>query len=472
MRELLELCGYEPHEIDTESARVGKALGMVGITDEDLPRGKARISTYFDVELSGVRKILGALLKDFTDVVLLREREGVKVAFSFMAPGCQVLGSTMMANHDNVAWVNANYTILIVVSSMFDKGAGLMEAAEKLWLRTGGVAHCGNVKCALGSLALNMVPKPDLAVTSGFLCDTGAKTIGLIQDWFGIPGYYVDCWQDRELREFPYAKRTTSFFAKSLRTLAEDVGKQFGIEITDEMLWRNLSARKKYSQAKERVHELMRHSDPIPMSSTHLHLLFALDEIVLKGDETASLTVALDTLADELLERVNQGIGATPKGAPRVLGVLPTHHSDPRWEHVANEAGIAIAASDFEFSSSQGHDGAGVLDPNDPYDLIGQHLHSAAQQTLGGRLAIVLDACRRLHLDGVLNHYHVGCRYVAGDALPIKNVVTKELGIPVLTFEWDNFDPRSYNHEQYRANLETFLGMMGKEANLPVGPLA
>ena len=238
------------------------------------------------------------------------------------------------------------------------------------------------------------------------------------------------------------------------------------------MLWRNLSARKKYSQAKERVHELMRHSDPIPMSSTHLHLLFALDEIVLKGDETASLTVALAALADQLLERVNQGIGSTPKGAPRVLGVLPTHHSDPRWEHVANEAGIAIAASDFEFSSSQGHDGAGVLDPNDPYDLIGQHLHSAAQQTLGGRLAIVLDACRRLHLDGVLNHYHVGCRYVAGDALPIKNVVTKELGIPVLTFEWDNFDPRSYNHEQNRANLETFQGMMGKAATQPVGPLA
>ena len=31
----------------------------------------------------------------------------------------------------------------------------------------------------------------------------------------------------------------------------------------------------------------------------------------------------------------------------------------------------------------------------------------------------------------------------------------------MLTFEWDNFDPRSYNHEQYKANLETFVGMMG-----------
>jgi len=198
--------------------------------------------------------------------------------------------------------------------------------------------------------------------------------------------------------------------------------------------------------------------------------MFAIDDIPFRVGETADITAALNVLHDELLDRVKKGIGATPKGAPRVLGVLPCHHSDPRWELVANQTGVAIVASDFEFSSSQGIDGAGVLDPDDPYDLIGQHLHSAAQQILGGRLAIILDTCKRLHLDGVLNHYHVGCRYVAGDALVIKSVITKELRIPVLTFEWDNFDPRSYNHEQYKANLETFLAMMGADANLPATP--
>ena len=32
MREFLALCGYEPHEIETESARVSTALARVGVT--------------------------------------------------------------------------------------------------------------------------------------------------------------------------------------------------------------------------------------------------------------------------------------------------------------------------------------------------------------------------------------------------------------------------------------------------------
>ena len=92
--------------------------------------------------------------------------------------------------------------------------------------------------------------------------------------------------------------------------------------------------------------------------------------------------------------------------------------------------------------------------------MIVQHLHGSFTQPLGGRIAIVLDMCRRLKVDGVLNHYHLGCRYVVGDALILRDAILKELGIPVLMVEWDNFDPRSYNHEQYEAKLETFRAMM------------
>ena len=70
------------------------------------------------------------------------------------------------------------------------------------------------------------------------------------------------------------------------------------------------------------------------------------------------------------------------------------------------------------------------------------------------------DACKRLHVDGVLDHYHVGCRSVAGDALIIKDAITKELGIPVLLLEWDKFDPRVYNHEQFKTRLELFKSMI------------
>ena len=79
---------------------------------------------------------------------------------------------------------------------------------------------------------------------------------------------------------------------------------------------------------------------------------------------------------------------------------------------------------------------------------------------LAARLKVIFEACKRWNIDGVLDHYHVGCRAVAGDALLLQDAVTKELGIPVLALEWENFDPRAFNYEQYRARIEVFKSMM------------
>jgi benzoyl-CoA reductase/2-hydroxyglutaryl-CoA dehydratase subunit BcrC/BadD/HgdB len=73
---------------------------------------------------------------------------------------------------------------------------------------------------------------------------------------------------------------------------------------------------------------------------------------------------------------------------------------------------------------------------------------------------LILDGCRRYGIDGVLDHFHVGCRAVASDALLIRDAVMKELGIPVLLLEWENFDPRVFQYEQYRTKLELFKAMI------------
>jgi hypothetical protein len=48
----------------------------------------------------------------------------------------------------------------------------------------------------------------------------------------------------------------------------------------------------------------------------------------------------------------------------------------------------------------------------------------------------------------------------AGEAIIIGDAVKKELGIPVLTMEWENFDPRVFNREQYSRRLEMFKMMV------------
>jgi benzoyl-CoA reductase/2-hydroxyglutaryl-CoA dehydratase subunit BcrC/BadD/HgdB len=78
------------------------------------------------------------------------------------------------------------------------------------------------------------------------------------------------------------------------------------------------------------------------------------------------------------------------------------------------------------------------------------------------RIPLIIEGCKKLNAAGVLDRFHVGCRAVSADALIIEEAVRKELGIPVLLLEWENFDPRVYNHEQYKNKLEVFKAMMVK----------
>jgi hypothetical protein len=91
--------------------------------------------------------------------------------------------------------------------------------------------------------------------------------------------------------------------------------------------------------------------------------------------------------------------------------------------------------------------------------MMSLHLQGSIATSLPRRVRLIIDGCKRLKIDGLLNRYHVGCRAVAGDPLIIADAVGKELGIPVLTLEWENFDPRVYNHEQYKRRLELFRMM-------------
>jgi len=459
MLEFLEMCGFEEKERRTQQPRVQEVFDRLGLSDQDLERAKDRMTTFYDLDLLGVRKIMRILVKDLCNTVLMREDGRTRVVHSCMAPGMDILGSALMDNYDDAGWIDPNFTFMAILGGLFDKYVPILEAAERQWLKSGAVAHCGMVKSRVGLISLGLIPKPDLTITTGFACETSPKVNELLEEVYGIPACYVDACQDRELWEYPDSTRVISFAAKSMRAAVERIHEVTGCRITDDMLWKVLEERKAFEDAVGRLKTLVQMSDPIPFRSAHLTLLMALDLIPATADGFVELVDALDTLHEELLERTRQGIGATSKGAPRVLGMFPHHHADPRWEHVANQMGVAIVACDFE-GAPQGGAAGDVRELGDPYWAIVQHLNGPFTQPLGGRLDIILNMCRNLRVDGVFCHYHPGCRYVVADVMIVREAILKELGIPVLMIEWENFDPRAYNHEQYETKLETFKSMM------------
>jgi len=455
MIELLKLCGYSEQEIESELPRVEKAFDKLGITVEDIERGKQRLTKYYDVGLKGVRKSLRLVLRELVDALLARD-EGKKVIYGFMAPGFDLLSSALVTKSKDVCSVHHSWAFQIVVGCIFGKIVPILEEAERRWLKAGMVAHCANLKTLVGPMSLGIYPKPDLLVTAGLLCETSPKTLDLYRELYGIPVWYVDACQDRTREEYPEpSMRVASSAAKSLKRLAERIQEEVGFEITDDMLLEVQDAKGKLGEAFNRIRDLITSSAPLPLSPAHENIWMCLNVLALSIDGIAEATEAVNTLYEELQEKVAKGLGVVEKEAPRVLATLPMGQTDPRLEYLACEVGIAIVATDRNLEVSI----KGTSE--DPYMRFGIGMQIGAMHMPPAmRIPLIVEGCKKLNIDGVLDRYHVGCRAVAGDAMLIESAINKELGIPVMLLEWENFDPRVYKHEEYKKRLEIFKTMM------------
>jgi benzoyl-CoA reductase/2-hydroxyglutaryl-CoA dehydratase subunit BcrC/BadD/HgdB len=459
MIELLRLCGFGAQEIESELPRIEKAFGRLGITAEDIERGKQRLNKYYDIELKGVRKVFRLLMWEVIESVMARDDGKTKIVNGFMAPGTSIIGCALMSKSKEVFSAHHGWAFMPIVGCIFGKIVPVLEAAEKKWLKAGAVSHCSNVKTYVGMTALNMIPKPDLLMSSGFLCETAPKTLDLLHELYDISVFNCFTCQDREFGEYlDGSKRAINLAATSTRSLTERIREVVGFEITDDMLWEALNAKKKLDDAIRKLRDLIANSDPLPIGPAHENLLFCVNNLTMSIDRMPVAVDAINTLYEELQERVDKGIGVVEKGAPRVLCILPPGGTDPILEHLASEVGIAMVATDNRFLLPD------VIESEDPYVVMSLHLLSSMANSPSKRIPLIIDVCKELNVVGVFDRYHVGCRTVAGDAMMIKKAVEKELGIPVLLLEWENFDPRTYNHEEFRRRLEVFKMMMIKKS--------
>jgi hypothetical protein len=457
MMELLRLCGYEEKEIESDLPRVEKAFNKLGITAEDIERAKQRLNKYYDIELKGVRKILRLCMQELVNWTLAKEEGKTKFIYAFMATGFfDALGYVVLSKSKEVYVGDLCSLHQLTLGSIFDKIVPILEAAEEKWLKAGTVAHCGNVKALVGLITLDLIPRPDLLVNSGVLCETAPKSVNLLHELYDIPTYCYDTCQDRDIRDYTEAtKRIADLLQKSSRRLIRMIEEIVGFEITDDMVREAADARREIGKALDDLQKLVESSDPLVISANHQGLWMQLLFLALSIDRLPEATDAINTLYEELQERVNKGVGIVEKGAPRIVAILPSHYTDPSLDYIVGEMGMALVATDMLFPSSD------LVDLQDPYEkLSADGVQTSLHNSLARRVVSITEGCKKLKIDGVMDRFHIGCRTVTADALMIKDAITKELGIPILMVERDDFDPRVCNHEQYRKSLEVFKTML------------
>ena len=448
--ELLKLCGYEPQEIERERPRIEKTLEKLELTSDDIARGEKRINKYFDIELKGVRKVLGVWLKGLVDLILAKE-ERKKIVYYSYPPFSQIAAIMSMISED--IYVSAPELILDhTMGIIFNKLNPFLEAAEGDLLPP-GLANCSLLQARLGGILKGVVPIPDLLMPSGFLCDQAPKLDELIGHIYGVPVVYVDSVHDEMGLNWPASsERRVRYSAQEAREAMAKFEEVTGYKLTPEEIAEKHRRFVNIFMGYMQIQDLVK-ADPLPIRQTDLGIAFNRVASLDTTTAFADLRGIMDILYGEVRERVDKGIGVMEKGTPRVMIVLPWF-SDPSVVRMIQDSGLAVVAHEgLETSASEGV----RRRFKDRWERFADvNLRRGIRYCGLGLARHYKTLCEDWNLDGAIISFLFSCRAYAIPNLKAKELITKELGIPALILESDCYDTRDYSAEAMRTRVETF----------------
>ena len=455
--ELFKLCGFEEKEIEEERPRIEKTLARLGIVPDDMPSAQSWVKQNHDLSLVGVRKLLGAWLKELIDLVLAKD-EGKKVVY-FGFPAILGPGLMLSASSDDVLVSAPDMVLDHTMGQIFNKLTPILEAGEANGLPPGH-ALCSLWQAKIGGVVKGMVPMPDFALASSYFCDMGSKADDLIAALYGVPVAYIDGVMDSRWGEYPrYLPQRVSYLGAQINQALKKSEEVLGIEVAPDAWEKSQIDSRGYINNLLKLLDLMR-ADPVPISVVELELLEALSGSS-TGRGIREGIKAMNILISELEERVKAGKGVTEKGAPRVM-MASGHTSDPRVTSLVEDAGLAVP-----LTMVLAQVGGPKHPPKKTYSTPGETIadHELASGPVHGTDAMIKmfqSGAKVMKLDGFIANYLFNCRPASLTSHTQKEYLERTTGLPVLALETDNFDSRTYSAESLRTKVETFAYMLKK----------
>jgi benzoyl-CoA reductase/2-hydroxyglutaryl-CoA dehydratase subunit BcrC/BadD/HgdB len=454
--QLLTLCGYEPEEIEEQRPRVDRAFEKLGIYEEDIKRGEERIKQTYDVSLKGVRMLLGAWMRELVHLALAGEEKKKIIYGEWPGPANIILMAAVHQAKDVYFGTPASQVLNTTMGCIFDKLTPLLEAGEENGGLTPAGNHCAMFKTSIGAITTGRIPKPDLVCAPGWLCDQPAEYLQVLQEVYDIPVVYHDGCLDWQYGEWPnLGMRQVKYSGASLRKVKQKVEEVAEIELSDDALNKGFQDLTGTYFNFQTIVEMMGKADPQPISQSNLELAYFTFYTVLQDRSRA--TNGMTTLIREIKQRITEGKGVVPKGAPRIFNCMrfPVDHAMMR---MIEDTGlnVCVCLADKMLPGSLDN-----LQSTDACDLMIEAVYN-----LGGPL---IDWCgiegfettvaKYFNVDGVIQGYPKACR-LASAPFMMRDKFSEKMDLPVLTLEYDGYDNREYTAGQLKTRVETFAEML------------
>ncbi len=267
-----------------------------------------------------------------------------------------------------------------------------------------------------------------------------------------VPMYVMDMPQMKREKDIEKWGEEIADFAK----VVEDFT---GNTITVEKLEEAIKLINEKRKALTRVYEA-RKAMNLPISGKDALLLMQIAFF----DDPARCTEMANRLADELEQRIADGISVFPEGTKRIL-VSGTPMAIPNWKlhHIIETSGGAVVCEETctgtRYFEHQVEEGCTSLE--EQYRAIAKrymNINCACFTPNSGRVDDIIRLAKEYKVDGVIDVNLKFCCLYDTEGYTVEAAL-KEAGIPVLGIETDYTDADA---EQLRTRIEAFIEMLGE----------
>jgi benzoyl-CoA reductase/2-hydroxyglutaryl-CoA dehydratase subunit BcrC/BadD/HgdB len=300
-----------------------------------------------------------------------------------------------------------------------------------------------------GAFSMGALPRPDAMLWSNLVCDNTAKSGELLMEINKCPGFFID-------HPFQHSKDEEKYLVGELNDMIHFLEEKSGRKMDWDRLAGIVARMDRQIELLREINEL-RKAVPTPFSPQGFLQLLTIDYLFPGLPEA---TEYLETLRDELVEKVEAGKGAVSPERFRLMSLfIPPMYLIGFLEKISQEYG-AVSVTEPFFT----YWGDGNLDPAKPLESVAKKSYMIPEMRMYGplderALEGIADCAEQYRVDGAIYYADVGCRHTCATIKLFKDVLNRQ-DLPVLTLDCDVVDPTITSEEDVRGKLEQFFELL------------
>ena len=404
----------EPH--DTLLNGLGPAFQEVFLSQENRPEGMG----FYDFVVGDIHGIRVKELREHAE------------------KGGKVVATYCVFVPEEIVWAAGGIPVGLCAGTQFS-----IPMAEPILSRN----TCALIKSSLGFKLGRICPfvQASHLIVGETTCDGKKKMFEILNEYHTV---YV--------MEVPNKKteRSRELWLGEVRAFKDVIEDLTGNKITADGLREAIDTVNERRRALQRLYN-MRKADPVPIGGRDALLVTQ----VAFYDDVKRNTQMVNTLCDELDERVVAGKGIAPEGAPRIL-VSGCPMAIPNWKlhQVIESAGVVVVGEETctgtRFFSELVQPVNGSLD--EQIEAVANrymNIHCACFTPNEERLDDIVRLAKECRADGVIHYNLQFCHTYATETVQVEKRLEKE-GLPLLRIETDYSDEDT---GQLKTRIEAFL---------------